>query len=286
MTTFSVVTPSFQQVEWLQLAIRSVADQQTSELQIEHVIQDACSSDGTAEMLACQPHLTAFIEKDNGMYDAINRGLRRTTGEIVSYLNCDEQYLPGTLAKVSDFFAKNLDIDMLFAGLIVVDDHGRYLCSRKVLPPLPAHTRVCHLSTFTCSTFFRRRLLDEHGLYFDPAWKAVGDAEWILRCLRKGVKMAAIPDFASVFVDTGSNLGGTAASNGERNRLRDQAPLWERASVPLIAVHHRLRRWLGGIYQQQPFEYSIYTKDSPEKRTAFSVPHPTTMWRQRFTWLR
>ncbi len=286
MTSFSVVTPSFQQADWLRLAIRSVADQQTSGLQVEHIIQDACSRDGTAEMRVAQPQIQIFIEKDDGMYDAINRGLRRATGEIVSYLNCDEQYLPGTLAKVSDFFTKNPGIDMLFAGLIVVDGHGRYLCSRKVLPPLPPHTRVCHLSTFTCSTFFRRRVLDEHSLFFDPDWKAVGDAEWILRCLQKGLKMAAIPAFTSVFVDTGSNLGGTVTSENERNRLRDHAPFWQRSAVPLIAAHHRLRRWLGGIYRQQPFEYSIYTQDSPEKRIVFSVPHPTTIWKQRFTLLR
>ncbi|HEX8371227.1 MAG TPA: glycosyltransferase family 2 protein [Chthoniobacterales bacterium] len=286
MTTFSVVTPSFRQADWLRLALRSVADQATADSNVEHIVQDACSPDGTAELLTQNREVRAFIEKDDGMYDAINRGLRRATGEIVSYLNCDEQYLSGALQKVAEFFAANPTVDVLFAGLIIIDDEGNYICSRKVLPPLAAHTRVCHLSTFTCSTFFRRRILQDGDLYFDATWKAAGDAEWILRCLKKGLRMAALPDLTSVFVDTGANLGATPTSEEERERLYTSAPKWQQKAVPLVALHHRLRRWVGGVYRQAPFRYSIYTLANPNERTSFEVPRPTTLWKQRFTLMR
>ena len=283
MLMFSVVTPSFQQSNWLNLAIKSVEDQ---ELPVEHIIQDSCSTDGTREMLLQHPSVHAILEKDTGMYDAVNRGLRRATGQIISYLNCDEQYLPGTLSRVGGFFENNPEIDFLFGGLVVVDSEGKYVCSRKMLPPMAAHTRVCHLSTFTCSTFFRRRILDDHELFFNSEWKAVGDAEWMLRCLQKGLKMASIPDLISAFVDTGSNLGASATSEMERNRLRDSAPVWQRATVPLVALHHRLRRWQRGIYDQKPFDYAIYTQSSPAQRVSFQVAEPTTLWKKRFTILR
>ena len=80
---FSIITPSFRNSNWLRLCIASVADQQGVEH--EHIVQDACSDDGTQEWLPHDTRVQAFIEKDNGMYDAVNRGWRRSTGEIVSW---------------------------------------------------------------------------------------------------------------------------------------------------------------------------------------------------------
>jgi glycosyltransferase involved in cell wall biosynthesis len=98
---FSIVTPSFRNSSWLKLCIASVADQQGVEL--EHIVQDSCSDDGTQDWLPQDKRVKAFIEKDGGMYDAVNRGYRRATGDILAYLNCDEQYLPGALKAVADF---------------------------------------------------------------------------------------------------------------------------------------------------------------------------------------
>src|SRR5437016_13801244 len=91
----SIVTPSYRSSAWLKLCIASVADQA---IQIEHLVQDNRSDDGTLDWLTRDPRVKAFVEKDQGMYDAINRGLRRASGEILGWLNCDEQYLPGALA--------------------------------------------------------------------------------------------------------------------------------------------------------------------------------------------
>ena len=83
---FSIVTPSFRNSQWLKLCIASVADQQGVEF--EHIVQDACSDDGTQDWLPYDRRVRAFIEKDSGMYDAINRGYRRAQGEILAHLNC------------------------------------------------------------------------------------------------------------------------------------------------------------------------------------------------------
>src|SRR5271155_3382250 len=101
---FSVVTPSFRQSQWLKLCVASVADQG---VEVEHIVQDACSDDGTLDWLLTDPRVKAFSEKDAGMYDAVNRGLRRASGQILSYLNCDEQYLPGALQAVGDYFERH-----------------------------------------------------------------------------------------------------------------------------------------------------------------------------------
>ncbi len=101
---FSIITPSFRNSDWLKLCIASVADQQGVEF--EHIVQDSCSDDGTQDWLPHESRVKAFIEKDAGMYDAVNRGYRRATGDILAYLNCDEQYLPGALRAVREFLRR------------------------------------------------------------------------------------------------------------------------------------------------------------------------------------
>src|SRR5438309_8408755 len=101
----SVVTPSFRSSSWLKLCIASVADQ--AGVEVEHIVQDAQSDDGTLDWLPQDSRVQAYVEKDKGMYDAVNRGWRRAKGEILAYLNCDEQYLPGGLAAVENFFRLN-----------------------------------------------------------------------------------------------------------------------------------------------------------------------------------
>jgi glycosyltransferase involved in cell wall biosynthesis len=269
---FSIITPSYRQSEWLKLCIASVADQGVD---AEHIVQDAGSDDGTLDWLPGDARARAFVEKDQGMYDAINRGLRRAGGDILAYLNCDEQYLPGALAAVERHFQEHPATDMLFGDIVMVDAGGQYLCHRKVQPPRLAHTWVCHLSTLSCAMFFRRRVVFERGQYFDPQWRTSGDSEWMVRLLRQGLDMAALRRFTSVFTQTGSNLGAGPKATRENAALRRTAPLWMRASRPLIVLHHRLRRLRDGSYRQAPFDFALYTRQSAGRRALCQVSHPT-----------
>src|SRR5262249_31419928 len=141
----------------------------------------------------------AFVEKDAGMYDAVNRGLRRAKGEFLAYLNCDEQYLPGALKAATEFFARHPEIDVVFGDVVMVNPQGDYLSHRKMQTPLLYHTWTCHLSTLTCAMFFRRRVIEERGFWFDTKWRDSGDSEWMVRLLRAGVKMGVLRRFTSAF---------------------------------------------------------------------------------------
>jgi glycosyltransferase involved in cell wall biosynthesis len=268
---FSIITPSFNPSPWLPFCIASVADQGVD---VEHIVQDAGSTDGTLDWLRGDGRVKTFIERDNGMYDAVNRGLRRTQGDILAYLNCDEQYLPGCLQAVGTFFRDNPTVDVLFGDLVVVNADLQYLFHRKVQVPLEYHTWVSHLAVATCATFFRRSILDDHGLFFDARLRDVGDAEWMLRLLKRGIRMAALRQFTSVFTMTGENMGAKPNAIREIRELRSSAPLLAKTFKPLLILHHRLRRMAGGIYFQRPFSYSIYTHGSPDKRVSFDVTRP------------
>ncbi len=275
---FSIVTPSFRNSEWLKLCIASVADQQGVEL--EHIVQDAGSDDGTQDWLPHDPRVKAFIEQDGGMYDAINRGYRRATGDILAYLNCDEQYLPGALAVVAKFFAENPKVEVLLAGTIIIDGNCKYICHRHAMVPTlrQAWFRFPLLSS---SVFIRRNIIHQRGLFFDTHWRDLGDFHWMLALLKNKVPMAARDLFISTFADTGENM------NLKPNALREKAetarmiPLLVRAFKPLWILNHRLRRLAHGHFRLKPTSYDIYTPASPEHRVTVKVPHPTAIWWNR-----
>ena len=88
---FSIITPSFRNSNWLKLCIASVADQQGVEF--EHIVQDSCYDDGTQDWLPHDSRVKAFIEKDGGMYDAVNRGYRRAAPDVMRRLNALEEFV-------------------------------------------------------------------------------------------------------------------------------------------------------------------------------------------------
>jgi len=272
---FSIITPSYRQSEWLKLCIASVADQN---VHLEHIVQDAGSDDGTLDWLLQDKRVKVYVEKDQGMYDAINRGFQRASGDILAYLNCDEQYLPGALASVEKFFLEHPEVDIVFGDVIVVGQTGEYLCHRKMLVPLLYHTWACHLATLTCATFVRRHVIQDHGMYFDIRYKAGADGVWMVDLLKRRFKMAVLRQFTSVFTWTGENLSKSNLAQQEADQLRKTAPLWAQVCRPLITLHHRIRKLVHGIYFQQPFEYQIYTRTSPNKRVVFQVLRPKTHW--------
>jgi glycosyltransferase involved in cell wall biosynthesis len=229
------------------------------------------------------PGAFRFIsEKDAGMYDAVNRGLRRASGEILAYLNCDEQYLPGALAAVDRFFHAHPDVEVVFGDSVVVDEGGRYICHRQVVAPTRYHTQVVTLGVLTAATFFRRSVIAERGLFFDPSWRANGDSAWVLDLLRAGVRMAVLREFVAAFTDTGANLITQPHAVAEQVRLRETAPRWAQRLAPVWQLQHRLRRLLAGLYSPKALSYAIYTTASPHQRRTFAVERPTFLWAGRF----
>ena len=275
---FSIVTPSFRNSQWLKLCIASVADQ--SGVECEHIVQDACSDDGTWDWLPHDRRVKAFIEKDGGMYDAINRGYRRTTGDILAYLNCDEQYLPGALSAVRDFFERHPQIEVALAGTIVTDGEGKYVCHRHSMVPHPRHVWF-RFPLLTSSVFIRRRVVYERGLFFDPRWRDLGDFHWVLALIKNKVPMKVFDHFTSVFADTGENMNLKPNAIREEKEKAAMTPRWVRMLEPVWIGHHRLRRLAAGHFALKPASYSIYTLRSPEQRVPFAVLKPTAVWWNR-----
>ena len=275
---FSIITPSFRNSTWLKLCIASVADQ--SGVTLEHIVQDSCSDDDTKNWLPEERRVKAFIEKDSGMYDAVNRGFRRAQGEILAYLNCDEQYLPGALKGVRDFFEANPHVEAVFADAIVTNGDGQYICHRPALIP-GEYSMWVRFPILTCATFVRRRVVEGKQIFFDPQWRDLGDFFWIREMLGRGVRMAVLPRLTSVFMDTGSNMGQKPNAVRERELKWRMAPPIAQVGKYFFLLQHRIRLGLRSGARKKPFDFAAYTPSSPDRRVVLRAEHPTTFWKGR-----
>jgi glycosyltransferase involved in cell wall biosynthesis len=274
---YSIVTPSFRSLRWLPLCIASVADQG---VEVEHIIQDACSDDGTRELLLGDSRVKAFIEKDQGMYDAVNRGLRRSQGQVLAYLNADEQFLPGALRAIADYFRDHPAVDVVLSDTIVTDLAGDYICHRYSLTPCKNQLWV-RLPVLSCALFIRRHVVLDWGIYLDPQWRDLGDLFWIMEMTKRRVRFAVLPRFTSIFTDTGGNMGLAPNAVRERRIKSQRAPFWIKPLKLPIIVWHRLRLAMRGAPFRRPFDYSLYTLASPAQRVTRHVVHPTSFWKGR-----
>jgi len=254
---FSIVTPSFKQTSLLKCCAASVRDQ-AGDFELEHLIHDGGTGIEFAEWARSQQGADCVMEPDSGMYDAINKGFRRATGDVVAWLNCDEQYLPGALQQVARFFDEHPDVDVLFGDVVLVDEVMTPLAYRRAVVPTSGHIRYSHLSTFSAATFVRRRVLDE-GHYLQTRWKTIADAVWIDELLVAGYKAATLPLAISVFSMLGSNLGQSALLFEERKRWEQETASTDHLQKARHVFRYRLERLLKGAYAIRKVQVSAYT---------------------------
>ncbi|MDX2079441.1 MAG: glycosyltransferase [Terrimicrobiaceae bacterium] len=294
----SIITPSFRQLDWLRVCIASVRDQVGSGVQVEHIVQDAGSEgiaefarehggalvrDGTAVEAPADGmdyRLVIYSERDGGMYDAINRGFARARGEVVAYLNCDEQYLPGALKAVKARFEADPAFEMLFADAVVVREDGSFLCFRKAQVPFRDQLWF-RMPVLSCATFLRRSAFVDKGVRVDETKNILGDVIWIMRAQEARLKMGVLRRFTSIFTETDGNLGVGGAADREFLDLRRRMPAHVRSFLPAYEFYHKVRSLLAGTRSHPAFDYQIFTKQSPVKRQCIHVAHPTAVWKGR-----
>jgi len=121
----SIVTPSFNQGKYIAESIESVMAQQYPNL--EHIVVDGGSTDGTLDILKRFPHLEVISEPDGGQADAINKGFGQATGDIWGFLNSDDTLLPGALNRVAQEIDPRGERHIVMGRCRFIDEHGRVI---------------------------------------------------------------------------------------------------------------------------------------------------------------
>jgi len=274
----SVVTPSYKQLPWLKLCLASVADQKGVE--VEHIVQDAQSGPELEEWVRNHSKAQLYVEEDSGMYDAINRGFARAKGDIVCWLNSDEQYLEGTLVKVARFFETHPEVDVLFGDALLIGNTGALLSYRRTIFPNVQHIQLSHLNILSCATFVRRSVL-ERGYKLDTRWRAIADAVWVVNLLKGGIPMAVHNEPLSVFTITDKNLGQSSLALTEAIRWQQETATSLRWLRLGFVLKHRLSKLVKGAYWPRSVTTRLYTLASPDKRVTNSVPMIGFKWPEK-----
>lgn len=244
----SIVTPSYNQADFLEGAIRSVLEQKYPAL--EYVIIDGGSNDGSRAVLEQHgPSLTYWVsEPDNGQYAAIAKGFARTSGEIMGWLNSDDQYTPWAFSVVGEIFERFPDIEWLTTLYPIWWDHA----GRAVhCEPLRGFSRTGfwsgeHLPSGNHhylgfiqqeSTFWRRSLWERAG-GLDTSFRAAGDFDLWARFFAAGAEL----------VGAATPLGGFRLHPNQKTSLAYDAYISEAEGIlrahggrRLTQVHRCLR---------------------------------------------
>ena len=192
----SIVTPSFNQGQFIERTLQSVAIQRETlplDVELEHVVFDGGSNDETVDVLSrFTPKITWISEKDNGQTHAVNKGIKATDGEIIGWLNSDDIYYPGTITSVVDFFKSHPDIDVVYGMADHIDTVDKPFES---YPSEPWNFERLKDICFICqpALFFRRRILNSCGL-LDESLKYCMDYEFWLRLAKHNIRFAYIEE--------------------------------------------------------------------------------------------
>jgi hypothetical protein len=202
------------------------------------------------------------------MYDAIARGWARGSGEILSWLNSDEQYLPGTLSLVQRAFAEHPEVDFLFGDAIIISPRGEPLAARREIPLRPAYVRHGFLYAMSCTLFFRRRLWDKGLLRFNPAYKLAGDMDVVLSLLECGLKVMHIPAYLALFTAGRGNLSTLPLMETETLAIRRaHGAMPGRLTQRLVMCGRYLERGVRGCCRPADLTFRFALDEKPTYRT-------------------
>ncbi len=188
----TVITPSFNQANYIQATIDSVLSQDYR--RIQYLVIDGGSTDGTVEILKTydDPRLVWISEKDSGQSGALNKGLRRAQGNYLTYLNSDDLLLPGVIALIVDYFEQNPQVDLIFGDGRYIDPQGQTLLAYRSAPFDLADCLLNMQPLAQPGTFWRKTVTEKIG-FFDEQFHYRMDYEYWIRAALAGFRVQYIP---------------------------------------------------------------------------------------------
>ena len=218
----SIVTPCRNSVKTIERTIKSVVEQSSNVTELEYIIVDGQSDDGTLDIIKRYADEYSFIkyisEKDHSMTEALNKGFKLATGDIIASINADDIYLPDTLRKVKHAFEENDHPNIVLINTFFVDAESGRIKSKntpKKFSPMICGFIECPFPE--CAIFFRKNVVKETGL-FNEKMKYTQDFEYYLRAYDKGFRFSYYDIDGSCFYISSSNYSSIIG-----DKMRDEA---------------------------------------------------------------
>ena len=247
----SVVTPTFNSRHTVRETLESVASQQYPNL--EHLVIDGGSTDGTLNILKEVPHLEWISEKDEGHYHAMNKGILKATGEVVTVLNSDDCYRPGALLAVGNAFAAHPDWDGLFGDVVYVDGSSREIFRRQEAKWDYNVLRFGIVYVVHPTLFVRKSVHDRLGLFRHKQFINCSDYDFLLRLGKANCRIGHIPQF---LVNYRFHAHGQSADmRVMRNFQRESALLRKEHGSPGGLLGRACNYWYRLVRQGQKLRY-------------------------------
>lgn len=232
----SIITPSYNHAHFIERTINSILDQNYPNL--EYIVMDGGSKDGTVDILKKYGKKIIWkSEKDKGQSDAINKGLKLATGDIVAFLNSDDTYEPGSLQRVADFFKHNPSIMWAYGKCRIVNEHDQEIRKpitfyKNLLLKKYSYNKLLSENFISQpATFWRRKLHKEIG-YIDEDEHYTMDYEFWLRIGQK-YPAGAIDAYLANFRMYDTSKSGSLANPQFKDELRI-AKKYSTASWPIM----------------------------------------------------
>lgn len=229
----SIITPSFNQGKFIEETILSVLSQDYPNL--EYIIIDGGSTDQTVEIIKKYSDRISYwvSEKDRGQSHAINKGFERATGEIINWINSDDQLMPGTLHKLSTAFMADPELMMLHGRIEYFGETTPYYSVN--LPEKDLATRyVSHICMPQPATFYRRKLLLEQGM-LDESLHFSMDTDLFVRA---GLHYK-IRQTNEVFARFRLHAASKSVSAFNKNFLKDNAVIFSK-TITTLNLHPQI----------------------------------------------
>ncbi|GHT31124.1 glycosyl transferase [Bacteroidia bacterium] len=217
--TFSIITITYNAAQWLEPTILSILSQ--SYPSIEYLIIDGASSDGTVDIIR---HYEAGIaywksEPDKGLYDAMNKGLKKATGDYVWFVNAGDTLDSADIVQqVASLVQKEPTLpDIIYGETIIMDEQGHSLGLRRLKSPDKLTWKSFRMGMLVCHQSFVVKL--ELAPLFDMQYRYSSDFDWCIRCMKEADTYLNTRKVLSHFLDGGVSTKQRKASLKERYRI-------------------------------------------------------------------
>ncbi len=221
----SIITPSYNQGHFIEETIISVLSQNYPNL--EYIVIDGGSKDNTLDIIRKYESKLAYwvSEKDGGQSEAINKGFKRATGDIIAWLNSDDILLPGALHRVAEALTTG-GYDLVNGQTVIIDENSNILTSHFTLKQKKWYAKRGIYYVNQPAMFWKRAILEKVG-YLKEDFHTEMDKELLIRIFENNYKIGKLPRLLAGFRlhNTSKSAGGTSQAN--KWFLEDQAKLYQ-----------------------------------------------------------